>query len=97
MNTAPKFNRPFDSQDSFRNGKKEDAYASFIERKKQLLERDTSKINNLFQCMIGDKIICLQCQRPKMNFNTEYILSIPLLKDQNSRRDFNKSVAEGMR
>ena len=32
-----------------------------------------------------------------MNFNTEYILSIPLLKDQNSRRDYNKSVSEGMR
>jgi len=52
--------------------------------------------------MIGDKIICLLCQRTKTNFNTEYILSIPLTKPSHylshaAAARYNTSVSEGMK
>ena len=49
--------------------------------------------------MIGDKIICLVCQRTKTNFNTEYMLSIPLTKPSHHRSHthYNTSVSEGMK
>jgi len=40
LNTGEKFNRPFDSQQSAREGEQEDALVNFTERARQLVERD---------------------------------------------------------
>ena len=46
--------------------------------KAALEERDKSMITDMFQGVIGDSITCQTCYRPKIKYETELIISVPL-------------------
>ena len=66
-------------------------------------ERDKSMITDMFQGIIGDCITCQTCFKPKIRYETELILSLPLgdqaqLANRSfSRRLLNRPTGLGAR
>ena len=78
INTAPKFDQPMDSSLINTDQHRVDKLQYFRACKAALEERDKSLITDMFQGIIGDCITCQTCFRPKVRYETELILSLPL-------------------
>ena len=79
INTASKFNKPLDKNFVNTDQSRVDQNSYFNAAKQQFLERDKSMITDMFQGIIGDKIICQSCNKPKYKYDSEMIVSLPLV------------------
>jgi len=80
LNTAPKFGQPL-PEETIQDMRTE-ASLLFTKRKTQMKDRDHSTISEKFSSLLGERIKCLSCKKPKAKFNEELCLSIPLVKGE---------------
>ena len=78
INIASKFNKPLDKSFVNTDQSKVDQSSYFNAAKQQYYERDKSVITDMFQGIVGDKIICQSCNKPKYKYDSEMMISLPL-------------------
>ena len=91
INQAPKFDQPMEKNLVDADQSRVDKLQYFRACKAALEDRDKSMITDMFQGVIGDCITCQTCRKPKMRYETELILSLPLGDpEQLSKRTFSR-------